>query len=90
MIDSSKVDLTDEEKLTFDISGGALEAAAGAVGSSKPMQKKRSVCSRAATRLFHHFIWWRRAPQIRRIWVLCPDFRTLRIVAVPRTRLEIA
>ena len=31
MIDSSKVDLTDEEKLTFDISDGALEAAAGAV-----------------------------------------------------------
>jgi hypothetical protein len=31
MIDSSEVDLTDEMKLTYDISDEAVEAAAGAV-----------------------------------------------------------
>src|SRR5690348_7225706 len=40
--------------------------------------------------LLHHFVGRHDAPQIRSRRVLFPHFRPLRIVAVPRPRLEIA
>src|SRR5207248_5464368 len=46
--------------------------------------------SRACGVSLHHFVARQNTPQIRVRWILDPDFRALRIVAVPRPRLEIA
>src|SRR5262249_10846915 len=42
------------------------------------------------TQLLHHFLRRHRPPQITSRWILGPDLRPLRIVAMPWMRLEIA
>src|SRR5438876_8542787 len=40
--------------------------------------------------LFHHFVGWHRAPQVRGLRRLRPGLRTLRVIPMPWPRLEVA